>query len=75
MGLPNKSVPEMDDPSPSNVKNLLEISEKMLSEKSMESVPFGGKRLLSETNAQHLEWFAEQLVAEHRARSTRKMPT
>ncbi|GLJ14192.1 hypothetical protein SUGI_0227750 [Cryptomeria japonica] len=74
-GLPDKSVPEMDDASQSNMKKLLQISDKMLKEKSMESVPFGGKRLLSQTNAQRLEWFAEQLIAEHQARSTRKVPT
>jgi hypothetical protein len=75
MGLPSNTVPEMDDPSSWNVKNLLKISEDMLKQKSMETVPFGGKRLLSHTNAERLEWFAEQLVLEHRSRAIRKTPT
>eukprot|EP01018_Ginkgo_biloba_P036632 Gb_31110 [translate_table: standard] len=75
MGLPNKSIPEMDDPSHGNVKNLMTLADTMLNQKSMESLPFGGKRLLSQTNAERLDWFAEQLVLEHASRATRKMPT
>lgn len=75
MGLPSNTVPEMDDPSSWNVKNLLKISEDMLNQKSLETIPFGGKRLLSQTNAERLEWFADQLILEHRSRAIRETPT
>ena len=59
MGLPSNTVPEMDDPSNWNVKNLIKISEDMLKHKSMETVSFSSKGILSHTKAERLEWFAE----------------
>ncbi|XP_077240210.1 PATATIN-like protein 9 [Tasmannia lanceolata] len=36
---------------------------RMLEEKGVESLPFGGKRLLAETNGERMERFVQQLVA------------
>lgn len=35
----------------------------VLKERGVESLPFGGKRLLTETNEQRIESFAQRLVA------------
>lgn len=35
----------------------------VLKERGVESLPFGGKRLLTETNGQLIEGFAQRLVA------------
>ena len=35
----------------------------VLKERGVESLPFGGKRLLTETNGQRIESFVERLVA------------
>ncbi|TXG75032.1 hypothetical protein ES332_1Z022100v1 [Gossypium tomentosum] len=54
--------PNVDtDPSPSN--------------KNVESVLFGGKRLADQTNFEKLDGFAAQLVLEHQRRSCRIAPT
>jgi len=37
--------------------------EKVLNERVLESLPFGGKRLLQETNANRIESFVQRLVA------------
>ncbi|XVE73133.1 hypothetical protein DITRI_Ditri11bG0093100 [Diplodiscus trichospermus] len=37
--------------------------EEVLNERGVESLPFGGKRLLTETNGQRIECFAQRLVA------------
>lgn len=36
---------------------------RMLGEKGVESLPFGGKRLLTETNGERIEKFVQRLVA------------
>ena len=38
-------------------------AEDVLKEKGVESLPFGGKRLLTETNGQRIERFVHRLVA------------
>ena len=35
----------------------------LLEERGVESLPFGGKKLLTETNGQRIESFAQKLVA------------
>ncbi|KAL2535392.1 putative inactive patatin-like protein 9 [Forsythia ovata] len=39
------------------------LPEEVLAERGVESLPFGGKRLLTETNAQRIEGFVQRLVA------------
>ncbi|GAV57774.1 Patatin domain-containing protein [Cephalotus follicularis] len=39
------------------------LQEEMLKERGVESLPFGGKRLLTETNGQRIECFVKRLVA------------
>ncbi|GFP82824.1 patatin-like protein 6 [Phtheirospermum japonicum] len=62
-------------PSPSNVKKLIEIADEMLKQKNVESVLFSGKRIGEQSNFEKLDWFAEQLVLEHQRRSCRIAPT
>lgn len=38
-------------------------TEEVLTERGVESLPFGGKRLLTETNGQRIENFVQRLVA------------
>jgi hypothetical protein len=74
-GFTEKCTGSTDDPSEANVKMLMDFTDIMLKQKSMESLPFGGKRKLSLSNAERLEWFAEELVSEHRSRLSRLIPT
>eukprot|EP00253_Pinus_taeda_P008804 PITA_08804 len=74
-GFTEKCMGDTDDPSEANVKMLMEFADLMLKQKSMESVPFGGKRKLSLSNAERLECFAEEVVSEHRSRLSRQIPT
>ncbi|TYH20858.1 hypothetical protein ES288_A05G462100v1 [Gossypium darwinii] len=68
--------PNVDtDPSPSNVKLLMEMGEEMLKQKNVESILFGGKRISEESNMEKLDWFAGELVLEHQRRSCRIAPT
>lgn len=68
--------PNVDtDPSPSNVKMLLGLSEEMLKQKNVESLLFGGKRIGEQSNLEKLDWFAGELVQEHQRRSCRIAPT
>ncbi|CAL9757413.1 unnamed protein product, partial [Musa acuminata subsp. burmannicoides] len=63
------------DPSPANVKVLLEVAEEMLKQKNVESVLFSGKRIGEQTNMEKLDRFAGELVLEHQQRSCRIAPT
>lgn len=36
--------------------------EKLLNERGVETLPFGGKRLMTETNGQRIETFVQRLV-------------
>lgn len=63
------------DPSPSNIKALMGISDEMLKQKNVESVLFSGKKIGEQSNLEKLDWFAEQLVLEHQRRSCRIAPT
>ncbi|WOL04255.1 patatin-like protein 6 [Canna indica] len=63
------------DPSPANVKVLLEAAEEMLNQKNVESVLFSGRRMGEQTNMEKLDWFAEELVLEHQQRCCRIAPT
>lgn len=63
------------DPSPSNVRMLTAMADEMLTQKNVESVLFGGKRVTDQTNHEKLDWFAGELVLEHQRRSCRIAPT
>ncbi|KAK9061252.1 hypothetical protein SSX86_018432 [Deinandra increscens subsp. villosa] len=63
------------DPGPSNVRMLTTMADEMLGQKNVESVLFGGKRVVDQTNLEKLDWFAGQLVLEHQQRSYRIAPT
>ncbi|OAY61668.1 probable inactive patatin-like protein 9 [Manihot esculenta] len=43
------------------------VEDEVLNERGVESLPFGGKRLLTETNGQRIESFAQSLVASGRS--------
>lgn len=47
----------------------IEVGPRMevLKERGVESLPFGGKRLLTETNGQRIESFVQRLVASGRS--------
>ncbi|KAJ0704956.1 putative patatin-like phospholipase domain, Acyl transferase/acyl hydrolase/lysophospholipase [Helianthus annuus] len=63
------------DPSPSNVSMLTAMADEMLGQKNVESVLFGGKKVIDQTNLEKLDWFAGELVLEHQRRSCRIAPT
>lgn len=68
--------PNVDtDPNPSNVKMLIGLAEEMLKQKNVESVLFGGKRIVEQSNFEKLDWLAGELVLEHERRSCRIAPT
>lgn len=54
---------------------LIGVAEEMLKQKNVESVMFGGKRIVEQTNSEKLDWFAGELVEEHQRRSCRIAPT
>lgn len=43
------------------------MEDEVLRERGVESLPFGGKRLLTETNGQRIEIFVQRLVATGKA--------
>lgn len=61
--------------SEGHVKALMELAEETLKEKSTESmnIPFGWRKRVSQSNADRLDWFAEQLAMEHRSRAATEM--
>lgn len=61
--------------SEGHAKALMEMAEETLKEQSMESmnIPFGWRRRVSQSNAERLDWFADQLAMEHRSRAAAKM--
>ncbi|TKV97042.1 hypothetical protein SEVIR_9G469800v4 [Setaria viridis] len=63
------------EPTPGNVRALLAAADEMLKQRNVESVLFEGRRVGEQTNAEKLDWFAAELVAEHRSRSSRIAPT
>ncbi|EPS63739.1 hypothetical protein M569_11046, partial [Genlisea aurea] len=63
------------DATPGNVRTLLQVGDEMLRQKNVESVMLGGKRIGEDTNRDKLDWIAQQLVEEHRRRSSRIAPT
>ncbi|CAN6320648.1 unnamed protein product [Urochloa humidicola] len=63
------------EPTPGNVRALLAAADEMLKERNVESVLFEGRRVGEQTNAEKLDWFAAELVAEHRSRGSRIAPT
>lgn len=69
-GLPNQAPTDVDD-----VNQLVKLAEDVLDHKSMEFLPFGGRMPLSVSNRERLDWFADQLVKERKARSLRLSPT
>ena len=74
-GFTNKCIGDTDDPSEANVKLLMNFADGMLKQKSVESLPFKGKRKLPFSNGERLVWFAEQVVTENRLRHSRSIPT
>lgn len=49
---------------------VLGLTEKMLSQKNVESVLFRGKKICDKTNAEKLDYFAHELMKEHDRRRT-----
>ncbi|KAJ7539390.1 hypothetical protein O6H91_11G091000 [Diphasiastrum complanatum] len=72
-GLPDQALAEMDDPSTKNVHKLSKLAKDGLDQRTLEFLPFGGKKPHDLTNRERLEWFAEQLIKEREARATRKL--
>jgi hypothetical protein len=46
-------------------RTVLGLTEKMLSQRNVESVLFRGKRISDKTNAEKLDYFAHELMKEH----------
>jgi hypothetical protein len=67
--LPNRPKMAMDG-SHGNVKRLIDTADEVLASRSTEHLPFSGRRDLSVSNAERLDWFADQLLQEHKARAT-----
>jgi len=63
------------EPTPGNVRALLAAADEMLKQRNVESVLFEGRRVAEQTNAEKLDRFAAELVAEHRSRGSRIAPT
>ncbi|XP_020180933.1 patatin-like protein 6 [Aegilops tauschii subsp. strangulata] len=63
------------DPTQANVQALLAAADETMKQRNVESVLFEGRRIGEQTNAEKLEWFAAELVAEHRGRGSRIAPT
>ena len=63
------------DPTQANVQALLAVADETMKQRNVESVLFEGRRIGEQTNAEKLEWFAAELVAEHRGRGSRIAPT
>ncbi|KQK22522.1 patatin-like protein 7 [Brachypodium distachyon] len=63
------------EPTPANVHALLAAADETLKQRNVESVLFEGRRIGEQTNAEKLDWFAAELVAEHRSRGSRIAPT
>jgi len=63
------------EPTPANVRALLAAADEMLKQRNVESVLFEGRRVGEQTNAEKLDRFAAELVAEHRSRGSRIAPT
>ncbi|PAN50567.1 hypothetical protein GQ55_9G539200 [Panicum hallii var. hallii] len=63
------------EPTPGNVRALLAAADDMLKQRNVESVLFEGRRVGEQTNAEKLDRFAAELVAEHRGRGSRIAPT
>ncbi|KAK1651445.1 hypothetical protein QYE76_069250 [Lolium multiflorum] len=63
------------DPTPANVQALLAAADETMKQRNVESVLFEGRRVGDHTNAEKLDWFAAELVAEHRGRGARIAPT
>jgi hypothetical protein len=74
-GLHSRSSAEMDAGSHTYTKRLMQLADEVLDHKSMEHLPFGGRMPLIASNRERLDWFADQLVLEHKSRSSRKSPT
>lgn len=49
-------------------------AEELLKERGVETAPFGGKRLLSETNGERIESFVQRLVASGKSTSLPPSP-
>ncbi|KAI4993722.1 hypothetical protein ZWY2020_008035 [Hordeum vulgare] len=63
------------DPTQANVQALLAAADEAMKQRNVESVLFEGRRIGQQTNAEKLEWFAAELIAEHRGRGSRIAPT
>ncbi|KAL5981843.1 hypothetical protein ACLOJK_015909 [Asimina triloba] len=55
--------PSTDDAAADSAEAMAREGAKMLTEKAVESLPFGGKRLLTQTNGERMEKFVERLIA------------
>ncbi|GMH13320.1 hypothetical protein Nepgr_015161 [Nepenthes gracilis] len=54
---------------------LVGVAEKMLKQKNVVSVLFGGKRISEKSNSKKLDWFSNELVLKYQRRSCRISPT
>ncbi|PIA33861.1 hypothetical protein AQUCO_03900007v1 [Aquilegia coerulea] len=58
-----------------NRNELVELAEKMLTQKNVESILFRGKKVAEKTNKDKLNWFAGELIKEHERRKSSIFPT
>ncbi|KAK1317877.1 hypothetical protein QJS10_CPA05g00851 [Acorus calamus] len=52
----------MEDVTEEGAERMRKVGENMLKERGVESLPFGGKRLLTETNGERIDGFVKRLV-------------
>eukprot|EP00897_Mesotaenium_endlicherianum_P009530 jgi/Mesen1/8605/ME000050S08018 len=58
----------MDNSSSKNIQQLFALADEVLQEKALCINDVGGHEQLDETNDERLQWYADQLIQEHRAR-------
>ncbi|KAJ8465118.1 hypothetical protein OPV22_027670 [Ensete ventricosum] len=61
-------------PRTSNADRLICAMEERLSQRNVESLLFRGTKILDQTNAEKLEWFASELIKEHERRKKSLIP-
>ncbi|KAF3783630.1 Patatin-like protein 7 [Nymphaea thermarum] len=61
--------------TPANMKMVASLADEVLAQRNVESVLFRGRKVTERTNAEALEWFADELVKEQERRRSRAFPT
>lgn len=57
------------------MKKVASLADEVLAQRNVESVLFRGRKVTERTNAEALEWFADELIKEQDRRRSRAFPT